>query len=65
MATASRDKTARVWNVSTGKQIIALKHDYSVAKAFFSPDGKYIATLSNNTAYLWSVSTEKKRYFET
>ena len=43
IATASNDKTARIWNVSTGKNI-TLNHSGAVNSVTFSPDGKYIAT---------------------
>jgi WD40 repeat protein len=47
LATASRDRTVRVWDASTGKEILALKDNpgnvWSVA---YSPDGKKMASPS-------------------
>ena len=57
IATASDDKTARLWNV-TGKLIQEFKgHQREVSSVSFSPDGKYIATASwDNTARLWDLT---------
>lgn len=58
-ATASVDTTARLWDESTGKQILVLNHDDSVFDVVFSPDGKYIATESvGKTARLWICHTD-------
>jgi len=61
IATASSDKTARLWNASTGEQIFVLNHDGPVNNVVFSPEGKYVATASDdNTTGLWDVSTGKQ-----
>ena len=58
IATASEDKTARICNLSTGKQLFALNHSGVVNSVTFSPDGKYVATASNdNTARLMNLFT--------
>ncbi|MFN6497512.1 MAG: eIF2A-related protein [Nostoc sp. DedQUE01] len=61
IVTASNDKTARVWDTSTGKLLSELKgHQNSVNNASFSPDGKLIVTASDdNTARVWDTSTGK------
>ena len=54
------DKTARLWDAATGKQIFVLNHDGWVRNVVFSPDGKYVATASDdNTARIWNASTGK------
>jgi WD40 repeat protein len=62
IATASDDKTARVWDAYTGKNITVLKHDGLVNNVVFSPiDGKYIATASaDNTSRVWDAATGKQ-----
>jgi len=57
IATASEDKTARLWDL-TGKLIQEFKgHQALVGSVSFSPDGKYIATASeDNTARLWDLT---------
>ena len=57
--TVSADKTARVWDVATGKPLTEpLVHAGSVQHGAFSHDGKYIATACyDGIAQVWDVST--------
>jgi TPR repeat protein len=57
--TASFDKTARVWDVATGHQLLILNgHSGTVATASFSADGKRIVTASDDkTARTWDAAT--------
>jgi WD40 repeat protein len=57
MAYAARgDKFAHVWNVDTGRQILELKHDTSVAAVAFSADGTKLGTGSyDGTARVWEL----------
>ena len=59
VATASADKTARVWDVATGAPIgKPLEHDGKVNGAAFSPDGKWVVTASDDhTARIWDTAT--------
>ena len=62
IVTASCDKTARLWDAETGKQIGAplVGHKGYVTSAAFSPDGKRIVTAScDKTARLWDAATGK------
>ena len=62
IVTASEDKTARLWDAETGKQIgEPLKgHTDSVLSAAFSPDGKRIVTASDDkTARLWDADDQQ------
>jgi hypothetical protein len=57
VVTASGDKTARLWDAATGKQVAVLRgHDDLVRSAAFSPDGSRVVTASEDkTARLWDV----------
>jgi WD40 repeat protein len=55
IVTASSDTTARIWDVTTGKEIAVLRgHEGSVVSAAFTPDGSRIVTASDDkTARIW------------
>ncbi|MBI1925970.1 hypothetical protein HYR99_17175 [Candidatus Poribacteria bacterium] len=58
LATGSRDNTAKVWEMPSGRLMATLKHDIFVFSVAFSPDGKLLATGSNdNTAKVWAPNT--------
>ncbi|RAZ78420.1 hypothetical protein DPM35_07560 [Mesorhizobium atlanticum] len=62
IVTASYDKTAAVWDISSGAETAILKgHDGAVERAEFSPDGSRILTAARDgTARLWdAVSGEQ------
>ncbi|MBX3101163.1 MAG: LysM peptidoglycan-binding domain-containing protein [Bacteroidetes bacterium] len=61
LITSSWDKTARVWDVATGKELWVLSgHTHIVDRAAFSKDGRYIVTTAEDfTARLWDF--ERKR----
>ena len=56
------DKTARIWDAATGKEIAVLRgHDGSCTSAAFSPDGTRIVTASaDKTARIWDAATGKE-----
>jgi WD40 repeat protein len=56
--TASDDKTARVWEASTGRNMTVLQgHKSAVTSAAFSPDGRWVVTTSwDSTAQVWDLS---------
>lgn len=58
----SHDKTARLWDVSSGKELRAfIGHGSVVTSAVFSPDGKHVLTGSDdNTARLWDGRSGKE-----
>jgi WD40 repeat protein len=60
--TGSGDKTARLWEVTTGKEIRRLEgHSAPVYSVAFSPDGRWALTGSGDTtARLWEVATGKE-----
>jgi WD domain, G-beta repeat len=59
VVTASQDKTARLWDASSGQPIgDPMRHEGPVNSASFSPDGTSIVTGSfDNTARLWDAHT--------
>lgn len=58
VATASSDRTARLWYVRTQKEVLSFEHDGDVNDAVFSPDGRYLATASRDrTARIWELAT--------
>ncbi|WP_380279866.1 trypsin-like peptidase domain-containing protein [Kitasatospora purpeofusca] len=61
IATASYDKTARLWDTASGKPLTTLTgHTDAVLSVVFSPDGKTIATASyDKTARLWDTASGK------
>ena len=59
IATASDDRTARLWRTATGEPVGApLQHPGYVYAVAFSPDGKTLVTGSwDHTVRLWNVAT--------
>ncbi len=57
LVSTSWDKTARVWDVKTGKEVNVFKgHRHIVDRAVFSQDGTKLLTIANDfTARLWDV----------
>jgi WD40 repeat protein len=58
VVTASKDGTARLWDVATGTELRRLTHGNEVTAASFSPDGRTVVTASGDkTARLWDAAT--------
>src|SRR6516162_5704151 len=56
--TASADRTAKLWDATSGKLIASFEHLSSVLHALFSPDGARILTASvDNTAKFWDAAS--------
>ena len=51
------DRTAKVWEVATGKNIATLESTGMVRGTAFSPDGKCLATGTTRTVTLWCTTT--------
>ena len=59
VVTASRDKTARVWETGTGHAVgEPMVHADAVYSAWFSPDGQHVVTAcKDGTARVWEAAT--------
>lgn len=62
MITGSEDKTARIWDAETGREVSILKgHASDVITAIYSPNGRHIVTGSyDTTAKLWDARTGRE-----
>jgi WD40 repeat protein len=62
IVTASGDRTARIWDAASAKEIAVLRgHDGAVRSAAFSPDGLRIVTASDDkTARIWDAASAKE-----
>lgn len=62
---AGSDKTVRLWNIESRKQIVQLDHEEGVLFAASSPDGRWLATVTSDPPLtsvprpvrLWDLST--------
>ncbi len=59
IASGSRDKSVRLWEVATGREVKVLgAHRYTVRDLSFSPDGHYIATGGDDKRLLiWDIAS--------
>lgn len=62
LATASRDKSIKLWDYQSGMEIRSLiGHEHTVNGLSFSVDGKFLATSSaDGTARVWEILTGKE-----
>ncbi len=57
--TTSDDKTARIWDVRTGKARILQPNPDFVVSGVFSPDGRRVVTASGKTFRIWDEASGK------
>lgn len=58
LASASRDKTVRIWDVASGRVLQTLRHDDDdINWIAFSPDGRWLASDGNKVANVWDTAT--------
>jgi WD40 repeat protein len=58
VVTACDDSTARIWDATTGRALLTLRHPAKLAIARFSPDGHRLATGADDGAVrIWDAGT--------
>src|SRR5436305_1676291 len=62
IASASGDKTARVWDPATGQELLSLQgHTAVVSSVAFSPDARRLVTAAgDNTVRVWDAATGRE-----
>jgi WD40 repeat protein len=62
LATASEDKTARIWDANSGRQLHELAHEKPVDAVVFSPDGRRLATRSRlaKAVRIWDANSGRQ-----
>ena len=66
LATGSQDRTAKIWDASSGKDLKTLKdHSDGVSRVSFSPDGKsvFTASLDHNVRRFDALTGETQKTF--
>jgi WD40 repeat protein/DNA-binding SARP family transcriptional activator/tRNA A-37 threonylcarbamoyl transferase component Bud32 len=59
IASASRDGTSRLWDISTGEELLVLPHGNNLAAVAFHPDGGSLLTGDlNGVARVWDISPQ-------
>ena len=61
VVTACKDRTARLWDAASRKELQRLSHEGAVVEASFSPDGRIVVTASDDhSARLWDAANGKE-----
>jgi len=63
IVTSSADSTAKLWDASTGRELLTLHHGRIISSVAFSPDGRRIVTGGwDNTARVWDAGTGRELF---
>ncbi len=57
LVTAGWDRTARSFELASGRELSRMEHPSLVAGLARSPDGKFLATASGERAYVWELDS--------
>jgi WD40 repeat protein len=60
LASASKDKTARIWDAATGKELHRFQEPEEVVDVALSPDGKLLATKTHKAVRLYDIVSGKE-----
>jgi WD40 repeat protein len=56
VASASCDRTVRLWDAASGKMLVSLRHGDEVTAVAFSPDGRLLVSADYmQKIYLWGI----------
>jgi len=61
LASASRDRTVRVWDAKSGQEVVRLQHAGPIESIAFSPDGQHLAAASGvGNVRVWEVTSGRE-----
>jgi WD40 repeat protein/transcriptional regulator with XRE-family HTH domain len=61
VVSVSYDRTIRVWEATTGKEVARMTYDHGIASVAFSPDGKYVVATSYQSVRRKDVTSTTTR----
>jgi WD40 repeat protein len=59
VAVGSSDRTARVWEIATGRLVAELPHAGPVNGVAFSPNGDFLVAASGNAPTIWDLASQR------
>jgi RNA polymerase sigma factor (sigma-70 family) len=62
IASAGQDRTARIWDYATGKEVTQFQDQEELEDVAWSPDGKRLAIRTRQAVSLWDIAASKRIY---